>query len=618
MMGQGMGQGHGMGHMHAPGIGPGEGKRGPPPFEETQRDLKEFKYNDIKFVFPYLRKYRLFIIGAIFCNVIMSVAAVLPPLLLKNVLDVYIPALDATNVLIYGLATGIIYVVLFFASVIQNRLVTTTAQSVIHDIRESIFKKFLGYPMDFFEENKRGTLISIVTNDVNVLSDAVTMGIINLVNDIFTIILTGIIMISLDLQFGIIAVCLIPLFILLIRKFRGKVRKNFEQIRVKVAEMSSNVEENISGIRVAQSLAVEDRNIKDFNEVSQENFDLRMKSSTIFAMMSSIMSINSYIILIILIGFGGYRYIYTGLSIGIILAFVQYIANFTKPVENLNQLSNLFMEAGAALVHIRKGLELSKAMPEPENPTPLPSIIQGRIDLKNVGFTYNGKVQLFENLNLQILPHEKMGIVGETGAGKSTLINLITRLYDVQQGSVLIDDIDVRNLKHNDLRSIIGIVSQNVFLFQDTLFNNIKFGRPTATDEEVYEAARLARADQFIQTQPQGYQTKLGDQGVGVSGGQRQLIAYARLLLAHPKIAVLDEATSNIDSYTENLIQQNMNEIMKDATVLIIAHRFATLKRVDRIVVLKDGKIIAVGTHAELLESNDYYRELCEKQYSKF
>jgi len=197
------------------------------------------------------------------------------------------------------------------------------------------------------------------------------------------------------------------------------------------------------------------------------------------------------------------------------------------------------------------------------------------------------------------------------------LINLITRLYDVNEGSIRIDDIDVREIRQHDLRSLIGIVSQNVFLFSDTILNNIKFGRPSASDQEVIDAAKKARADLFIEKLPLKYETKLGETGIGLSGGQKQLIAYARLVLAHPKIAILDEATSNIDSYTENIIQQNMKDQLQESTVIIIAHRFATLKNVHRIVVVKDGKITAIGTHEELLQNNPYYRDLCEKQFSK-
>ncbi|HMF32170.1 MAG TPA: ABC transporter ATP-binding protein, partial [Candidatus Lokiarchaeia archaeon] len=290
---------------------------------------------------------------------------------------------------------------------------------------------------------------------------------------------------------------------------------------------------------------------------------------------------------------------------------------FISPVQDLANMANTFMEAEAALIHIRKGMEITAEIPEPENPVPLPEDVRGEIQLVDVGFRYKKDEPLFENINLTIPSHEKLGIVGETGAGKTTLINLITRLYDVQSGSVQIDHIDVRDLRQKDLRSLIGIISQSAFLFSDSIFNNIKFGRPSATDEEVKNAAELARASAFIAIQPKNFETRLGDQGYGISGGQRQLIAYARLILAHPKIAILDEATSNIDSYTENLVQQNMDQVMQMSTVLIIAHRFATLQRVERIIVLRNGQIEADGTHAELIESDDYYRELCEKQYSK-
>jgi ATP-binding cassette subfamily B protein len=396
-------------------------------------------------------------------------------------------------------------------------------------------------------------------------------------------------------------------------------RSTFFSIRQKVAQMNANVEENVSGIRVAQSLAVEDRNVRGFNQISQETYNLRMRSINLFATMNAVVSINTYLILAVMMGVGGFRYITTNgaFTLGTFVAFVQYATQFIGPVQDLANLSNTFYEAGAALLHIRKGMEVKLDIPEPETPVPLPEIVAGEVKLVHVHFRYKEDEPLFEDLNVTIAAHERVGLVGETGAGKTTLINLITRLYDVQEGAVLIDDIDVRDLRQKDLRSLMGIISQNAFLFSDSIFNNIKFGRPSATDEEVKQAAELARASSFIAIQHKGYETRLGDQGYGISGGQRQLIAYARLILAQPKISILDEATSNIDSYTENLIQQNMDQVMQSATVLIIAHRFATLQRVDRIIVLRNGAVEATGTHDELMETCDYYRELCEKQYSK-
>ncbi len=605
--GMGMGMGKGMGReKHAP---------------VTREDLKDLKYADIKFIFPFLKKHRWSILWALFWHVMTAFVGIIPPMILRSMLDDYLSGTnpDFSALLQNAWILIFLYVVLFFASYMQNRVSTVTGQLVIKDIRETIFLRFIRYPMSFYGSHKRGGLLSVVTNDVNILSNAVTSGIVTLVTDIFSIVMIGIIMINLDWLLGVIVVCVLPLFLWTMRKYRRKMRKTFFQVRQKVAQMNANVVENVSGIRVAQSLAVEDRNVKDFNQISQENFDIRMKSTNLHAKMNAVVSINTFLILAIMMGFGGFRYITSAgaFTIGTLIAFVQYTMQFIAPVQNLANLSNTFLEAGAALMHIRKASEVTDDIPEPPAPIALPKDVQGDVRLMNVDFNYIPAEPLFENLSMTIPAHEKLGIVGETGAGKTTLINLITRLYDVKSGSIQIDDIDVRSMRQKDLRSLMAIVSQNVFLFSDTIFNNIKFGRPTASDEEIKEAAKLARSESFIASQPKGFETKLGDQGYGISGGQRQLVAYARLILARPKIAILDEATSNIDSYTENLIQLNMDEVMKDTTVLIIAHRFATLQRVDRIIVLRKGKIAGVGTHAELMRTNEYYRDLCTKQYSK-
>lgn len=605
-------------HM-GPGMGMGRGRGPRPPVNKDE--LKELKWADIKFIFPFLKKHRLPIFWSLLWNIVAAFVAIIPPLILKTIIDTDLSSLNSNLPALVQNACILIalYVFYFYASYKQNQVTTITGQLVIRDMRETIFQKFIKFPMSFFGSHKRGELLSIVTSDVNTLSDAVTSGIISVVTDIFSVIFIAVIMITLDWQLGLLVICVLPIFLMTLRRFRTKIRTTFFQIREKVAQMNANVEENVSGIRVAQSLAVEDRNVQDFNQISQQNYDLRMRSTNIFAIMNAVVSINTFLVLALMMGFGGYRYISSPntFTIGVLIAFVQYANQFISPVQDLTTQANTFLEAGAALVHIRKGMEVTSEIPEPVNPIPLPEVIQGDVQLISVNFRYIMEEPLFENLNLTIHAHEKLGIVGETGAGKTTLINLITRLYDVESGAIQIDGIDIRSIQQKDLRSLIAIVSQNVFLFSDSIFNNIKFGRPTASDEEVYEAARLARAIPFIESQPKGFQTKLGDQGYGISGGQRQLIAYARLILAHPKIAILDEATSNIDSYTENLIQQNMDEVMQGTTVLIIAHRFATLQRVDRIVVLRNGAIEAIGTHAELMETNDYYRDLCLKQYSK-
>ena len=575
----------------------------------------EMQWDGLKAVFPFLRRHRKAIAAAITWTVILSVIGIFPPLLLRDIIDIALPGRDVQALLFFGLMVLAIYTVRSFGSIKQIRTTNITWQRVIRDIREVLLGKYFGYPMRYYESAKRGALVSIVMSDASILG-SITGGIINLVNDVLSLVLIIITIIILNPVLGILFSIMFPLILIPLRRFRSLSNENYLQIRKKSAEMNATIEENVSGIRVAQSLTAEDRTVQVFKQVSKQVNDLWMRDGLIYAQMSAVIALNFWLSMAISIGIGGVQYVNGGITLGILIAFTQYMFQLNGPVQDFAGLLITFQEAKAAVLHVRDSVTNVPVIPEPAMPTPLPATISGEIKLTDVTFSY-GREPLFQHLDMVIHSLEKVGVIGETGAGKTTLINLITRLYDVQGGSVQIDGIDVRDLRTQDLRSLIAIVSQNAFLFADTIFNNIKFGRPTATDEEVHEAARLARADAFIQCQPAGYDTKLGDAGVGISGGQRQLIAYARLILARPKVTILDEATSNIDSYTETLIQENMDEAMKDSTVLIIAHRFATLQKMDRLILLRNGVIEASGPHAELFRTNAYYRELCEKQYSK-
>ncbi len=582
----------------------------------NREESASLKGGHLRFLYPYIKSHWWSIVQGILWTLVTTMVGLIPPLLLKTILDVYIPTANMIAILQYATILIGLYVANYFSRVAQNWVTGVTSQRIIRNLRVSIFRRFIRAPMRYFEQNKRGELVSVVTHDVSYLNSAVSSGLSNLFSAVFSVILLTVVMITLDWPLGLVASACMPIMLISISWYRRKIWKNDYEIQQKIAQMNANVEENISGVRVTQSLAMEQRSAKGFNQISRQLSELRTKSVKMFAKMNAVVSTFTYLLTAVIIAFGGYRYI-TGVSIGVIVAFIQYTNQINNPINDLLLLSDTFIHASTALQHIRELMMIPPVIPEPDHPIPLPGDVRGEITLNKVYFSYTDQ-PLYENLSLTIAAHEKLGIVGETGAGKTTLINLITRLYDVKAGSVRIDGIDVRSLRQQDLRSLIAIVSQDVFLFSDTIFNNIKFGRPTATEEEVYEAARIARADIFIQHQTRGYETKLGDQGAGVSGGQRQLLAYARLLIARPKIAILDEATSNIDSYTENLIQQNMDLAMKGSTVLIIAHRFATLKRVDRIILLSNAAIKALGTHDELMQSSEYYRELCEKQYSKF
>ena len=582
--------------------------------QENRTKLKSLKKSDLKIIAPFVKTHRMAIFTTIFWTAINALCAIFPPLILKTIVDEYILSGNKPAIARYFIILIALYVLIFIARYRQQFMVSVTTQTIVSDLREQLFKKVLDLPISYYGEHKRGELLSVVINDVNTLSHAISNEIIHFVSDMISMIGIGIIMFRLDWQLAVVLISIFPLILLSVQKIRQKLKRSQIEIRRKIAQMNANVEENISGIRVAQSLVCEDRNVKDFTKITKQTFKLRMKAVRLFGLMNAIVTLGTFIGMAIMLSFGGYRFIIGAITIGVLLAFIQYSIAFIGPVSDFMNLYNIIIEAGAALFHIREMLVIPEEMKDPETPIQVSSEIRGEIEFRNVSFSYTEE-SFIKDFHLKISPGDKIGIVGETGAGKTTLINLMMRLYDVKKGQILLDGHDIRNFRVKDLRSIFSAVSQDVFLFSDTIMNNIRFGKPDASDEEVIQAAKFANVDKFIQSLPDGYNTKLGERGVGLSGGQKQLIAYARMVLARPKVAILDEATSNIDSYTENLIQKNMEEILSHCTVIVIAHRFATLKSVQKIILFKNGKIIATGTHQELYESNDYYRTLCNTQH---
>jgi len=600
------------------GLGPGlMGFRRQLREERKKARLRDIKRSDLQFIIPHLKGQKWGIVYAIIITTLMSATGIIAPLISQVLIDDDILKGNIQGIFITSAILIIVYGLNWLFSYSQTYSTVKVAQAVIRDVRRSTYDRILSLSLRFNNERKKGELLSLVTNDVDQLSDAFSSGIISIFSDVVTLMGVLAVMILLDPTLTAITMIVAPLIMIVIILLRGRITRAYIEVRRKIAQISANLEENITGIRVVQALNVESRKNQDFSDLSRVNFQASMKATVMFAIMSAVISINSFVAFALVIGFGGWQFIQGAISLGGLVAFFQYVIMFLRPIQDLVSTYGTFQQAAAALLHISEYMQFPIDVPEPseENRLQLPVPVQGRIDLKNISFSY-GEEPFMDNVDLIIEAGEKVGIVGETGAGKTTLINLITRLYDVTGGSICLDGIDIRRVPSHELRQQFAVVSQNVVIFSDSIKNNIRFGRPGASDEEVMEAATLAHAHEFIQKMPQGYDTMLGDRGSGVSGGQKQLIAYARLILARPAIAILDEATSNIDSYTEDLIQQNMRTILEKCTTIVIAHRFATLHAVDRLILVENGKITDTGTHHEMYDRNAYYRELYDTQYS--
>jgi len=584
--------------------------------KEMRQENIKFTKKDFQILIPLIKQSKKIIIIALIIAVISSTFNLVPIIVQKTIIDDLILKGNEMGLIIFSILLIIVFILQWLITYIKIRSVRNVSQKIVFNLRSVVFNRILSLSLKHTNETKKGELLSVVMNDVNVLSSSFASGIIVFFTDIITLIGLTLVMIFLDVILTLIALLIALIIVFSSRRYRKKVRGTWLIERENVALLNSNVEEALSGIRVVKALAVESKKKNDFQKLNKKNFDITMKGTQLSASFSALISIITTLLIVFVIFIGGILFYFGNISLGDFIIFYLYTTLFIQPIKGLSGIYTTFQIAVIAIKHITKYLEKPNDIPEPENPIPLPIPFNGRVEYKDVSFSYTNE-PFIENLNFIINSGEQIGIVGEMGAGKTTLIKLITRLYDVTAGTILLDGIDIRDLSKKELRETIAVVSQDTTIFADTVKNNLLFGNPEATDEQIIEAAKLSHAHKFIQTLPKGYDTILGDMGTGLSGGQKQLLAYTRLILAKPKIAILDEATSNLDSYTENLIQENMKKVLIGCTTIIIAHRFATIQDVERLILIDNGSIKAVGSHEEIYKNNKFYRELYDIQSSK-
>ena len=575
----------------------------------------------------YLRPYRAYVVAAFTFLLLAALADLVGPFLVGYALDHAIrPALAAhPGAALDGyrrqlLAIALIYLLSLLASAAfrygQLVLLNMLGQSVMYDLRLQMFGHMQRLSLGFFDRNPVGRLMTRLTNDVDALNELLTSGAISVFGDIFTLLGIMVVLLLLNWQLALITFTVLPVLIVMASYFRIAMRDSFRAVRTRLSRMNAYIAENISGTLIVQLFTRERRNYDRFAALNRDYYQANMRSMFYFILFSPAVSLISSAAVAAIVWYGGGRILERqGLTIGALVAFLSYASRFFVPIRDISEKYNILQSAMAASERIFAILDEQVAVRDPEQPVMLPAV-RGKVEFRDVWFAYNPDDWVLRGISFTIQPGESVAFVGATGAGKTSLISLISRFYDVQGGQVLVDDLDVRQVRQDDLRRHIGAVLQDPFLFAGTIAANIRLSNQGITDEEIRRAARYVHANRFIEALPGGYDTEVRERGAGLSVGQKQLLAFARAIAFNPEILlVLDEATSSVDTETEVLIQTALARLMRGRTSIIIAHRLSTIRNVDRIVVLHKGRIAEIGSHDQLLARNGLYRRLYELQY---
>jgi ATP-binding cassette subfamily B multidrug efflux pump len=493
---------------------------------------------------------------------------------------------------------------------------------VMRDLRARIFEHVHRLSLGYFTRHEAGDVMSRVTNDMDTIGQIMGFGLLQVVQGILLIVMIIYAMFAMSIPFALISLITLPLMFVITRWFSTQARRAFRAARKELGSVNADLQENISAVREVQAFSREQENIEQFEVSNAATRDANIRAQAFTSALAPSLEALGYISLAIVAGVGGYFILTdqdmlgTTISLGLIITFIAYVQQFNHPVQQISVMWTNLQSAIAGAERIFGLLDDSPDLTDKPDAVEMP-LIQGNVTFEQVWAEYNPGEPVLRGVDIAAKPGETVAIVGPTGAGKTTIINLLPRFWDVSAGSLKIDDIDVRDVKRRSLRKQIGIVLQDSFLFSDTVMNNIRYGKPDATDEEVMAAAKLARAHDFIERLPDGYETELGERGSGLSQGQRQLLSIARVALIDPRILILDEATSSVDTRTEREIQAALDQLLKGRTSFVIAHRLSTIRNADQVLVLNDGEIIERGTHESLLADKGFYYDLYMSQFRR-
>ncbi len=562
----------------------------------------------------YLKPYWRWVVMSTVCLVLLTILNLLPPLFQKQIIDDVVgqrllgrlPALTLALIGVYAATQFLRSVDLYLRHVLGEKFIL--------DLRVLLYDYLQRLSISFFENRQTGEIMSRLTNDVNALEDFVTHSTGFLLVDLLRLVGTAVILFALDWQLALSTLLPVPILAVALRWFNTRVRPIYRRVRDRLGDINAELQDNLSGIRVIQAFGQEGHELDRFTRRSTRYYEERVKGirywSTFFPAMGFVASLG----MIIVLGFGAYRVFSGALTLGGLVAFISYVASFYEPINRLVEVDNTVQQAIAAGERVFELLDTVPEIEDAPEAIELPAI-RGAVAFEGVSFRYGTGEEVLRGVSFEMQPGQVVALVGPSGAGKTSIANLIPRFYDPVSGRVTVGGHDVREVRLASLRRQIAVVLQDTFLFNGTVRENIIYGKPDASEEELIAAAKAAYAHEFIMDLPQGYDTEIGERGVKLSGGQKQRLALARAILTDPRILILDEATSSVDAEAEYLIQQALENVLEGRTALIIAHRLSTIRHADKIIALEDGRIVEVGDHGELLARGGLYSQMYRRQY---
>ena len=597
-------------------------KGGPPIAMEKAKDFK----GTVKKLWRYLSKYKIALIIVILFTIASTIFSVVGPKILGNattelfngVISKYtggagINFTKIGKILLFLLA---LYICSAIFSYIQGIIMTNISQKLAYRLRKEVSKKINKLPMKFYDNKTHGEILSVITNDIDTLSQNLNIEATQIISSVATIIGILIMMFSIDWIMTLVALLTLPLSIVIIAFIMKKSQGYFKSQQDYLADVNGEVEEMFSNQNVIRVFNAENKMISKFEYDNNKLADVAWKSNFVSGLMHPIMNFVGNLGYVVIAILGSYFAIIGRITVGNIQSFIQYTKNFTNPIAQIAQISNMLQSMVAASERVFEFLDEEEEKEKNKKFIPT-NKIEGSVEFKNVKFGYNQDKIIINDFSAKVKPGQKIAIVGPTGAGKTTIVKLLMRFYDLNSGEILVDGHNINDYKKEDIRGLFGMVLQDTWLFNGTIMENIRYGRLEATDDEVIEACKMAHVHHFIQTLPDGYNMILNEETTNISGGQKQLLTIARAILADPKILILDEATSSVDTRTEILIQKAMDKLMEGRTSFIIAHRLSTIKNADLILVMDSGDIVEQGTHEELLKKNGFYAKLYNSQFEK-